>query len=342
MNGAVELASEAFDALPMQAAILDADGEIQYTNHAWKGFAEANGLVDGFATEQVNYLDICDASDGENAATAARGIRAVLAGDQEGFAFEYPCHRPDEKRWFTMRASRFRHQGEPFVFVLHLNITERKRTERRVESTAARLRDVARLLSHDIRNPLAVATGYAEMLASDGDDDRVERVVDALERMEHIVTDALVLARDNDADVRIVDLRSQAEQAWSNVDTVDATLTVPETFEFYADPTLLLHVFENLFRNAVEHAGDGVAVTVAPLWAGTDRLGFYVADDGPGISDDGLARVFDVGYTTADSGTGLGLSIVEQIADAHEWIPEATTSADGGARFEMGGVEVAE
>ncbi len=57
---------------------------------------------------------------------------------------------------------------------------------------------------------------------------------------------------------------------------------------------------ENLFRNAVEHGGDDVTVSV-----GTESWGFYVTDDGPGIPD-GTADLFEPGYSTADDGTGSG------------------------------------
>jgi signal transduction histidine kinase len=102
-----------------------------------------------------------------------------------------------------------------------------------------------------------------------------------------------------------------------------------------ADESRLRQLFENLFRNAVEHGGPGVAVTVGPL----EGRGFYVADDGPGIPADERDRVRETGYTTADGGTGFGLSIVESIADAHGWGMRLVESETGGARFEFTGVE---
>ncbi|MFB6130585.1 MAG: sensor histidine kinase [Salinigranum sp.] len=89
---------------------------------------------------------------------------------------------------------------------------------------------------------------------------------------------------------------------------------------------------ENLFRNAVEHGPPGVTVRVGAL---DDEPGFYVADDGPGISRDERERVFERGYTTADSGTGYGLSIVSEIANAHEWSLSVSESDADGARFEI-------
>jgi len=79
---------------------------------------------------------------------------------------------------------------------------------------------------------------------------------------------------------------------------------------------------------------DGVTVTVGDL-----PDGFYVADDGPGIPEAERDRVFDAGYTTSQDGTGFGLRIVEQVAEAHAWDIEVMEGDEGGARFEITGVE---
>lgn len=98
-----------------------------------------------------------------------------------------------------------------------------------------------------------------------------------------------------------------------------------------ADPSRLQQPPENLFHNAVHHAGSDATVRVAPL----DGQGSYVADDGPGIPADERSTVFDLGYSTAAGGTGFGLSIVEQIAEAHGWTVGITAGEDGGTRFEI-------
>ena len=110
----------------------------------------------------------------------------------------------------------------------------------------------------------------------------------------------------------------------------------------------LQEVFENLFRNSVEHGStdeqaesddDGSAVTVRVGPLGGDESGFFVEDDGPGIPPDERDSVFERGYTSAGTGTGLGLPLVEQIVGAHGWSVRAVESASGGARFEIAGME---
>jgi len=96
----------------------------------------------------------------------------------------------------------------------------------------------------------------------------------------------------------------------------------------------VLELFENLFRNAIEHNDGTVTLTVGQLDS-TDGDGFFVADDGSGIPADQRDRIFDHGYTMDDESTGFGLSIVADIVDAHDWDITVAESEGGGARFEI-------
>ncbi|QIB76487.1 hypothetical protein G3I44_12415 [Halogeometricum borinquense] len=71
----------------------------------------------------------------------------------------------------------------------------------------------------------------------------------------------------------------------------------------------------------------------------TTGLVFYVEDDGPGISPDERASVFDSSHTTKTEGTGLGLAIVEKVAKGHGWSVCVTEGTGGGARFEFTDIE---
>jgi signal transduction histidine kinase len=155
--------------------------------------------------------------------------------------------------------------------------------------------------------------------------------------MEAMIDRTLALARSGRviSDTEPVDLAATVDRCWDNVDTADATVSVEATATLLADPDRLAHLFENLFRNAVDHAGDDVAVRV-----GTLDGGFYVADDGPGIPE--AERETLLSADRVDTDSGFGLLIVGRIADAHGWAVAVTDSGAGGARFEVTGVEFAE
>ncbi|WP_423986536.1 sensor histidine kinase [Haladaptatus sp.] len=132
-----------------------------------------------------------------------------------------------------------------------------------------------------------------------------------------------------------VELVEFAIDVWNGVESESATLDVESTNgRILADRDRLTELFANLFRNAIEHGGDDVTVSL-----GKTPGGFYVADDGPGIPEEQRERVLESGYSTEQSGTGLGLSIVQQIADSHGWTIAIGDSTGGGARFAFSDVE---
>lgn len=91
------------DVLPAHVALVDGSGTIVAVNRAWRDFARSNGGVQQRVAEGVDYLRVCDSAEGERpegAAHFAQGMRAVLSGDQDGFAMGYPCHSPVERCWF--------------------------------------------------------------------------------------------------------------------------------------------------------------------------------------------------------------------------------------------------
>ncbi|MDL0129805.1 PAS domain-containing protein [Halobacterium salinarum] len=210
-----------------------------------------------------------------------------------------------------------------------------------LEERNERLEDFASIVSHDIRNPLNVASGSLELAADSGAPEHFDRCRRAIERMNALVDDLLVLARTgcSAAEREPVDLAAVADDAWSTVDTDAAALTVTATTRVSADRSRLQELLANLFRNAVEHGSRPAADEPVTVTVGDAPGGFYVADDGRGIPESDRDTVFDHGFTTSADGTGFGLSIVRDVADAHDWTVSVTTSDDGGARLTITGTD---
>jgi PAS domain S-box-containing protein len=123
------------DALPDHIAILNMKGTIIAVNTMWQRFADQNGFVGTGYCIGNNYLDVCDAAEGdcsEEAHIVAQGIRSMIAGRRELFELEYPCHSPDEQRWFLVRVTCIEEEGAPLLVVSHQNITRRKLAERQL------------------------------------------------------------------------------------------------------------------------------------------------------------------------------------------------------------------
>jgi signal transduction histidine kinase len=155
------------------------------------------------------------------------------------------------------------------------------------------------------------------------------------------MNDTLTLTRGADAaNIDQTDIATVAERAWEHVDTGKATLETACSVSVEADPERLQQLFENLFRNAIDHGKSVTTVRVGEI-VDTDRdaSGFFIEDDGVGIPEDDREAVLEDGYTTTEAGTGLGLSIISEIIDAHGWQLRITESEAGGARFEIIDVE---
>jgi len=212
---------------------------------------------------------------------------------------------------------------------------DRRERHSRIERQNERLDEFASVVSHDLRNPLNVATARVEMAAETGDTAHLADARDALGRMDELIDDVLSLARYGDevVDAEPVLLDDAAQRAWRNVTGGDdATLVVADPPTVRGDDSRILQLFEKLFGNAIDHAGPAVTVTVGAL---ADAEGFFVADDGPGIPPSECDDVFERGYSTAENGTGFGLGVVAEIVDAHDWTVRIAESAADGARFEV-------
>ncbi len=113
------------DALPAHIAVLSRDGTILSVNKAWRDFAAANSLTTATSAIGANYLAVCGRARGlgtESASEIAVGIRRVLSGELPEFSAEYPCHAPQERRWFQIKVAP---SGSPEggTVVMHLNIS---------------------------------------------------------------------------------------------------------------------------------------------------------------------------------------------------------------------------
>ncbi|WP_281195005.1 PAS domain-containing protein [Halorubrum sp. F4] len=218
------------------------------------------------------------------------------------------------------------------------DITAFKEREEALRRQNERLDEFAGIVSHDLRNPLNVARGRVDLAREETGNDHLEAAVDALDRIESIVEHTLTLAREGETvgDPEPVDLAELAADSWRTVDTERAGFEVVADGAVLADPDRLRNLFENLFRNAIEHGavdGDPVTIRVGDL-----DDGFYVADDGPGIPEEVRDDLFEPGKSGSAGNTGFGLAIVKEIATAHGWEVAAASETEG-ARFEVRGVD---
>ena len=223
---------------------------------------------------------------------------------------------------------------------------ERVRRRRRLERQRERLDEFASVVSHDLRNPLSVAVGNVELadrLDGEASAERLDRALDALDRMDDLIGDLLTLAREGETvdDTDPSDLRPVAERAWETVGgPTDAALVVEGPLGAVScDADRLRQALENLFRNALEHGapnveppGDGPTEAgsspedrVAP---GTFSSRGGAGTDGATAPEDAPVRVrigrTDDGFYVSDDGPGIEPDQRDAVFE-----PSHTTAPDG-------------
>lgn len=256
----------------------------------------------------------------------------------ESVEFEHWHRRADDSVfWATLTLSPLRNGEFHGYAAISRDTTSTKEYGQMLERQNDRLKEFTDILAHDLRNPLNIIAGRLTLYRETGNETHLETIGETTDRMTRLVDDLLRVAKQGNvvSDPETTNIGEIVEMAWQSVNGNSVgILTYEPVPSVSSDPDRVYELFENLFRNSVEHGGEEVAVRVGPLDAG-----FFVEDDGPGIAEGHRNDVFDHGFTTSDSGHGYGLSVVRTIVNAHGWDIIATDAENGGARFEITGID---
>ena len=162
LSGALTTRRALIDSLPAHIALLDETGKILDVNDQWRHYGTINDYRDATFGVGSNYLTVCRAAGGncaEEALAVADGLQTVLAGERDSFALEYPCHSPEQRRWFRMMATQLASNhdtgGKMGAVVMHVDITERKLAEE----------ELRRLAYQDPLTGLANRLGFTDALS---------------------------------------------------------------------------------------------------------------------------------------------------------------------------------
>ena len=241
------------DSLSAHIAIIDAQGRILKTNRAWQIFAGENH-AGGERPDMCNvdYLAICDAAQGESAHEAgkvAAGIRSVIRGERDEFVMVYPCHSPDARRWFYMRALPMRDTHPLQIVISHENITplmqveetlrereaELKSKTQRLEEANAALRVLIRQRDEDLKemeqavfqNINQTIFPYLDRLRNEVDSPLIDRIATELQTiaspfLRHLSDLEVVLTPQ---EIRIASLIKQGRSTKEIADLLHLSLT---------------------------------------------------------------------------------------------------------------------
>ena len=220
-------------------------------------------------------------------------------------------------------------------------VVDREQGTRPTPRSDERIERFTSIVSHELRSPIQTAKSGIALVKTQCDSDYLDNVDETLDQMDALIDNLLDELKHGETAVEMeaVDLNAVVEEAWPGRTT--ATLSVDsELPTVEAERTRLRQLFNNLFRNSIQHGNEDGTVRVGTVDSAdaadrNDSIAIYIADDGSGIDPDRHEEIFEYGYSGSAEGTGFGLAIVSEIVDTFGWTVEVTESHNGGARFEL-------
>ncbi len=211
-----------------------------------------------------------------------------------------------------------------------------------------RLADLGQLaahVAHELRNSLVPMTLYLSLLRRQANNDQaslsiIEKIEHGFTALEVTVNDLLNFTSDRAPQLAAIGLRDLVTATYESVrpqlegQGIRVEIDVPPDMTLWADREMLRRALLNLVLNAVDEMGQGGILTITAVDTG-QGIELEVADDGPGIDDEILPRLFEPFFTQKVHGTGLGLAIVGRVVEAHGGNAQAANCPDGGAAFTL-------
>ena len=232
--------------------------------------------------------------------------------------------------------------GKPYQYMaIRHEVTKRRKAEARLrrQETLARLGEMAAVVAHEVKNPLASISGALQVVGSRLPADSRDRAVlgevqDRVASLDRMVQDLLVFSHPKEPALALNRIRAVLEEAGQALHR-DRSLAGISITITGADPAVPLdreqmhRVFLNVLLNAAQAMDLRGAIEVG-ITATDGRCEVTVADRGRGIAHDALDRVFHPFFTTKHRGTGLGLPIARRIVEAHNGTLTAGARQGGG------------
>ena len=365
------------DSLDSHLCVIDENGIILMTNEAWKKFAAENSAHTDNLAEGANYLTVCDNAKGDEAESGhlfASGIRAILKNERKTFRLEYPCHAPDQQRWFIGMATKLIDDNvNGKIVVAHQNISERKQLEKeqlylhdqmkQVEK-AESLGLMAGAIAHNFNNMLGAIVGNLELALEVQDTEhntqKIKNALSAAWRASELSSLMLTYLGQMITDTELVDFSSACNQDFHLLNLAKPNkITITTDFQspgphVRVNNKQMRQIVSNLVTNAWESMGDkpgNIHLTICTVRSReiASKLRFpidwqpqeqryaclTVQDDGCGISAKDIGNIFDPFFTSKFTGRGMGLSVILGILRSYEGAITVESQIDDGSVFKV-------
>ncbi len=205
----------------------------------------------------------------------------------------------------------------------------------------AAMGEISAGIAHQLRNPLAVISGYSKLLLKSLDEndkraDMINAILKEVDEMNRVIEELFKLSRHEQMDkieLNITDLIKKIVQNFED-DGKKIHMQESDIFIIKGDYVLLSQAIKNLIHNAVD-ASDEVRVELERTSFAGDGVYINIIDKGKGISKEDINKLFMPFYTTKDNGIGLGLTIAHKIVTAHGGKITVDSKQGEGSRFRI-------
>jgi len=272
-------------------------------------------------------------------------VRSTLDGRLPSTRMEARLDNANTRVWIGYNTAILtdRHDAPIGVILSFSDLTEVKRLQEQVElrERLSALGEMSAGIAHELRNPMAVITGYLNLMSKKADpaaQDVIKKIADEINGMNRIIGDLLTFARPASLNRVPVNIRELIETSLAAVlQAKDAHRRVATKMNLAdgtvrADEVLMRQVLTNLIQNAVEAMPGGGTLTLENALQQKELI-VVIKDTGAGILPDRIKKIFLPFFTTKDKGVGMGLALAHKIITSHGGRIEVESTEGKGSAF---------
>lgn len=306
VSGAIR--DQVVDDMNQGMIVLDENANIiDYNDTTTEIFGNISSFLDCNIEEIENGEEICE----------------IIEGNEESLDYVEVTVN-GESRCYEPVVSQITRESKTYNIVLLKDITEIVQKNNELEQFTS-------ILKHDLTNHLMIIQEYAKLTETE-DTDKIEKVINSAGRAQEIIDDMDTVFRnkESDPDLTKIDFKFVCENVWQNIETENESLIVKNTREFDGDMGMTKVLLENIFKNSVEHGGEDVTIEAKI----TENM-MCISDDGVGIPDEKVDKIFQHGFSSKSNGTGLGMSIISVMCNSQGWDVQIDRDYDNGTKVDI-------
>lgn len=318
------LLEQLFQTIPMAVVLLTANGKVSQVN---KGFEE----MFGYSLDELRDKSINDFIVPEELAHEGIDLHNVVASNHVILRETVRLHRSGRALNVLLYGMPVKFDSQTIgIYGVYIDITTRKRTEEELKIRNAELDNFVYKVSHDLRAPLSSILGLVNLAKLPGNTDNPMEYIDLIgskvEHLDNFIGDVLSHSKNlkMEVSVALVDFGKIIDQTFQDLNYLEGAKGISrieriEGIDFYSDPWRIAEIIRNLVSNAIKYRKLDDATSEIGIRVNVDHMRAEInfTDNGIGIDEANLAKIFEMFYraTEQSDGSGIGLYIVRNAVD---------------------------